>query len=66
MDFIEILENELGRKAIKDYLPMQLGDVEETASDSQALREWIQYNPSTPLKVGINKFAKWFRSYYET
>ena len=66
MDFIEILENELGKKAIKEYLPIQLGDIEETASDNHALREWIQYNPSTPLNLGINKFAKWFRSYYET
>ena len=65
MNFIEILEKELGTKAIKEYSPMQIGDVKETAADNQALKDWINYSPSTPLKLGINKFAKWFKSYYE-
>ena len=65
LNFIEILEDEFSTKAIKDYLPMQPGDVEETASDSEALKEWIDFYPETSLRFGINKFSKWFLNYYK-
>tara|TARA_B100000989_G_scaffold59069_1_gene40237 strand:+ start:8234 stop:9253 length:1020 start_codon:yes stop_codon:yes gene_type:complete len=65
LNFIEILENELGKKAIKKFLPMQLGDVKETASDTTALQEWIDFCPDTSLRSGIKKFATWFLDYYK-
>ena len=65
INFIDILENELGAKAIKEYLPMQQGDVEETFADSQALEKWIQYKPKTKLKEGIKIFSEWYKNYYK-
>ena len=65
INFIDILENELGVKAIKEYLPMQQGDVEETFADSQALEKWIQYKPKTKLKEGIKIFSEWYKNYYK-
>ena len=65
LNFIEILEEEFGIKAIKEFLPMQPGDVKETESDISALQEWIDFCPETSLQAGINKFATWFLDYYK-
>ncbi len=65
INFIDILENELGVKAIKEYLPMQQGDVEETFADSKALEKWIKYKPKTELKEGIKIFSEWYKNYYK-
>ena len=62
--FIEILEDEIGLKAIKNFLPMQPGDVEATAADTDLLRSWIDFKPSTSIEIGVNKFAKWYLDYY--
>ena len=64
MRFIEILEKELGKKAIKEFKSMQPGDVVKTNSDNSKLYEWINYKPSTLLQEGISKFAKWYKDYY--
>ena len=64
MKFIELLEQSLGKKAIKDFQPMQAGDVIDTAADTSALESWIDFRPSTPLKKGIEHFAKWYTEYY--
>ena len=64
--FIECLEDALGVKAIKEYLPMQPGDVEETAANTNALSEWINFTPNTQLEDGIKKFADWFIQYYKS
>ena len=58
--FIEVMEQALGREAIKDFLPMQPGDVVATAADTKALEDWVGFNPSTPLVFGIGEFANWF------
>tara|TARA_Y100000991_G_scaffold214585_1_gene202695 strand:- start:405 stop:1430 length:1026 start_codon:yes stop_codon:yes gene_type:complete len=63
-DFVEILEISLGKKAKKIMMPMQTGDVKETLSDCSALREWIDYRPSTSIETGVSKFIDWFRDYY--
>lgn len=63
-DFIEIIEHALNIKAKKIYVPMQLGDVEETFADIDDLAHAINYRPSTPLDIGINKFVSWYKSYY--
>ena len=63
--FIEILEDELGVKAIKNFLPIQPGDVEVTSANTDLLDAWIDFNPSTPIETGVKKFAKWFFDYYK-
>lgn len=64
MDFISILEKSLGKKANKEYLPMQPGDVYETYADVQDLINDFGFKPSTTLEEGLSKFAEWFLKYY--
>jgi UDP-glucuronate 4-epimerase len=63
MEFIDILENALGRKASKTFLPMQDGDVPITYADTASLRQVTGFAPSTPLKDGIERFVAWYRAY---
>jgi UDP-glucuronate 4-epimerase len=60
---IEVLEDALGRKAERNLLPMQAGDVHATYADIAALTRDTGYAPSTPIEVGVPRFADWFRSY---
>lgn len=62
--FIEALEECLGRKALKNYLPMQAGDVLETCADVEDLAEAAGFRPTTPLEEGIGRFVDWYRGYY--
>ena len=62
--FIEVLEEALGRKAVKDFQPMQPGDVVATAADTQALENWVGFRPSTPIESGVNRFAQWYRDFH--
>ena len=62
--YIEVLEDALGRKAEKQFLPMQPGDVAETFADVSALARDIGYQPSTPIEVGVRKFVDWYRDFY--
>ena len=62
--FIEVMEQALGRESIKDFQPMQPGDVLATAADTQALHEWVGFKPSMPIEVGIQHFARWYRDFY--
>jgi UDP-glucuronate 4-epimerase len=64
MKFIEVLEGCLGRKARKNFLPMQPGDVLETYADVDDLAKDVGFKPSTPIEEGIRKFVKWYREYY--
>jgi UDP-glucuronate 4-epimerase len=64
MDFIAILEDEIGIEAKKNFLPMQAGDVYATYADTQALGAEIDFKPSTPLREGLRKFVSWYREYY--
>ncbi len=64
MDFIETIESELGRKAEKNMLPMQPGDVAETSADITKSTERLGFSPKTPLKEGIRAFIAWYRDYY--
>jgi UDP-glucuronate 4-epimerase len=61
--FIELLEHSLGRQAIKEFLPMQPGDVVATAADTSRLRDWVGFAPSTPLELGVERFARWYLDY---
>jgi UDP-glucuronate 4-epimerase len=62
--FIELLETALGRPAIRDLQPMQPGDVPATAADTSALESWVGFRPSTPIEVGIGRFAAWYRAFH--
>ena len=62
--FIEVMEQALGKVAIKDFQPMQPGDVMATAADTQALEEWVGFRPSTPIEEGVDRFARWYRQFY--
>jgi len=64
MDYIETLENCLGKKAEKNFLPLQPGDVPATFADVQDLINDVDYKPSTPVTTGISKFVDWYRDYY--
>ena len=59
--FISILEEKLGKKALKHYLPMQMGDVYMTAADTSALEKDFGWKPSTPLETGLERFTGWFK-----
>lgn len=66
MDFIEILEDCIGKKAVKEYYPMQPGDVYQTFADVGDLMEDVGFKPETGLKKGLANFIKWFKeTYYE-
>lgn len=65
MDYISALEKCLGKKAEKEYLPMQPGDVYETYADVQDLMNDFDFKPSTTIEEGLSKFAEWFLNYYK-
>ena len=65
LDFVNVLEKALGIKAIRNYMPMQKGDVKMTLSDTTLLKNLTGYNSKTNYKVGIIKFLKWYLSYYK-
>ncbi len=65
MDFIAIIETAMGKKAKKNMLPMQPGDVPATYADVQDLMDDVGFKPSTPLSVGMQKFVDWYREYYD-
>ena len=62
-DFIELLEAQMQQKAIKDYQPMQPGDVVRTWADTTPLMNDYQYQPNTPLAQGISSFVDWYQIY---
>jgi UDP-glucuronate 4-epimerase len=64
MEFIETIENVLGKKAKKEFLPMQPGDVPSTFADVKDLESDIGFKPNTPIKKGIEKFMEWYLDYY--
>jgi UDP-glucuronate 4-epimerase len=64
MDMINILEEELGVKAKKNFLPMQPGDVHTTFADIEDFRHDIGYEPKTDIVTGIAKFVQWYRTYH--
>lgn len=65
MDFIGCIEQALGREAVKEFLPMQDGDVPATYASTEALHRWVGFAPSTPLKDGIDRFVRWYRGYHQ-
>jgi UDP-glucuronate 4-epimerase len=64
MKYVEVLEDALGKKAIKEFLPLQPGDVPVTVSDISNTRVAIGYSPAVSIREGIAQFVKWYREYY--
>jgi len=64
-DFIEAIEKALGKKAKKQMMPIQPGDVEKTWADVSSLKKDYAYNPGTPIETGIARFVEWYRDYYK-
>ncbi len=64
LDFIEALEEAIGKPAIKRMLPMQAGDMHATWADSEPLHTLTGLRPATPLKQGVAEFVRWFLDYY--
>jgi len=65
MEFIALVEKELGKKAQKNFLPLQPGDVPETFADVSDLEKDFGYRPCTDLRQGIKQFVKWYRDYFK-
>lgn len=63
-DFIEAIEAELGRPAIRNELPMQTGDVPATFADASLLHALTGFRPHTPFREGVARFIAWYRDYY--
>ncbi len=64
MDFIRALESALGVASLKNFLPMQPGDVVATAADTDELDAWVGFKPSTQLIEGVSRFTAWYRRFY--
>ena len=65
MDFITTIEEIIGRKAKKEFLDMQPGDVASTSADTELLENWIGFKPRTSVKEGIKKFIDWYTDFYD-
>jgi UDP-glucuronate 4-epimerase len=65
LDFVDAIEAELGMTAIRNYMPMQAGDVPATWANADLLQTLTGYKPQTDIKDGIRDFVAWFRDYYE-
>lgn len=65
MDFIDAIEESIGRKADKNFLPIQPGDVPATWADVEDLWSKLNFKPSTSVNLGISRFVDWYKSYYK-
>lgn len=64
MDFVDAIETEIGKKAIRNFMPMQQGDVPATWADAELLHSLTGYRPQTSFKEGVAKFVTWYRDYF--
>lgn len=64
MDYIEAIESALDKKAIKNLMDMQPGDVPLTSADTSELNQWVNFKPNTSIKEGVKRFVDWYRNYY--
>jgi UDP-glucuronate 4-epimerase len=64
MKFIEVIEDALGKKAIKKMMDMQAGDVKITSADTSELNQWVNFKPNTSIKEGVERFVDWYKNYY--
>jgi len=60
MEYINALERSIGKTAVKNYLPMQMGDVPATAANTDELNAWVEFKPNTPIEEGVQAFVNWY------
>ena len=65
MEYINAIESSLGIKSIKEFLPMQPGDVRATFADTTELEKWTNFKPKTDIKTGVERFIKWYLDFYK-
>jgi UDP-glucuronate 4-epimerase len=65
LDYIAVIEQATGKKAVMEMLPAQPGDVPETYADVAALKQAVGFEPSTPIEVGVKRFVDWYRDFYK-
>ena len=65
MNYISAIEKALGKKAKKNFLPVQQGEIIETAAEIQSLENWIGFKPETSVVQGVENFVKWYLTYYK-
>lgn len=65
LEFIEAIEDALGKRAVKNMMPIQPGDVAATYADIEDLADYVGYRPATPLSAGIDNFTQWYREYFK-
>jgi UDP-glucuronate 4-epimerase len=63
--FIEVIEEKIGKKAVKNFMPIQDGDVPETYADVEDLMREVDFKPSTPIEKGVGNFVDWYIDYYK-
>ena len=64
VDYIAAIESALDKKAIKNLMDMQPGDVPLTSADTSELNQWVNFKPNTPIKKGVKQFVDWYKNYY--
>jgi UDP-glucuronate 4-epimerase len=64
LDYVEAIEEALGVEAIRNYMPMQMGDVPATWADASLLKALTGYSPNTDFRTGVRNFVAWYRDYY--
>ncbi len=65
LEYLDALEDALGRKAERNYLPMQPGDVPATFADTTLLKDWTGHQPGTPIQAGIRQFVEWYLAHHK-
>ena len=65
LKYVEIIEKEIGKKAMINYLPMQKGDIKLTFADNSKLKKYINFMPKVTPKEGIRSFVNWYKKYYK-
>lgn len=65
MDFVAAIEQSVGREAVKQFLPLQDGDVPATSADVSELEAWTDFKPAMPVPEGVQRFVAWYRAYYK-
>jgi len=65
LDFVHAIEEATGKKAVKQYLPLQAGDVPQTFADVSDLASLVGYKPKVSVKDGVFEFVKWYRNFYK-
>jgi UDP-glucuronate 4-epimerase len=66
LDYVDALEEALGKKAVRNYLPMQPGDVPATFADVSRLTAWTGYEPGTSIRAGIGRFVEWYLRFQQS